>query len=76
MGDGYLSGVYLYLNQSGNWTTISSTWSQSDLVERYSVIFSGRLGTGQYTLYFGVDLTPDGVVNDPMYYDYINIVVQ
>jgi hypothetical protein len=72
---GYFPGVYLYLNQSGNWTTIPSTWSQSDLVDRSSVIFSGTLGIGQYTIYFGVDLTRDGVMNDPMYYDYITIVV-
>jgi hypothetical protein len=73
---GYFSGVYVYLDQSGNWTTTPSTWSQSNLMDIYSTIFSGTLGAGTYTIYFGVDLTRDGVIDDPMYYDYITIVVQ
>lgn len=73
---GYFSGVYLHLNGSGTWTTTPSVWRNWNLMDIYSKIFSGTSGAGTYTIYFGVDLTPDGVVNDPMYYDYINIVVQ
>ncbi len=73
---GQFSSYLFYLNQSGNWTTTPSTWSQSDLTDRYATILSGTLGTGVYTIYFGVDLTRDGAIDDPAYYDYITIVVQ
>ena len=73
---GYFSGVYLYLRGNGTWTTTPSTWAGWNLMDIYSSIFSGTLRVGTYTIYFEVDLTPDGVMNDPMYYDYINIVVQ
>jgi hypothetical protein len=36
---GYFSGVYVYLDQNGNWTTTPSTWSQSDLMV-YTLPFS------------------------------------
>jgi hypothetical protein len=73
---GYFSGVYACLDQSGTWTTTPSTWSQADLADIYSAIFSGTLAAGTYTIFFGVDLTRDAIIDDPMYYDYITIVVQ
>lgn len=70
------SGMLYYLDQYGNWTTNPTTWSQLALQDRYATIYSGTLPSGIYTIYFGVDLTRNGILDDPIYYDWVNIVVQ
>ncbi len=39
-------------------------------------IYSGTLSPGTYTFYFGVDLDRDGILNDPLYYDFVTVIVQ
>lgn len=72
----YYDGVWYYLDQNGNWTTTPSAWSQEPLTDKYYTIYSGALPVGTWTIYFGVDLTQNGVLDDPLYYDYSTIVVQ
>jgi hypothetical protein len=31
---------------------------------------------GDYTFYFGVDETPDGILNQPLYYNAVNVQVR
>ena len=38
-------------------------------------MFNGLLPAGDYAFYFGVDTTPDNVLNLPLYYDFIQIHV-
>jgi hypothetical protein len=72
----YYDDVWYCLNQNGNWTTTPSVWSQEPLTDKYYTIYSGALPVGTWTIYFGVDLTQNGVLDDPLYYDYSTIVVQ
>lgn len=39
-------------------------------------IWSGIPSTGTYTIYFGADLNPDGILNNPAYYSYSLITIQ
>ena len=39
------------------------------------VIFNGTLKDGNYAFYFGVDTTPDGVLDSPLYYDCVLVNV-
>ena len=38
-------------------------------------VHSNTLAPGTYTFYFGVDLVPDAFLNDPIYYDYLTVIV-
>ncbi len=38
-------------------------------------IFNGYLPAGDYTFYVGVDLTPDGKIDSPIYYDHVQVHV-
>ena len=39
------------------------------------LIFSGPLPVGSYIIYFGVDTTPDNILDEPLYYDSVEISV-
>ena len=38
-------------------------------------VWNAALPEGNYTFYFGVDLNPDGIVNVPLWYDYVDVVI-
>jgi hypothetical protein len=38
-------------------------------------IFNGHLPTGDYSFYFGVDMNPDGVLNEPLFFDGVQVHV-
>ena len=38
-------------------------------------IFNGYLPAGDYTFYFAVDLSPDGILDEPIYYDGVQVHV-
>ena len=69
------------------WFTLDSGWIRSDeAISGYSgplfklasyTLFNGDLAPGQYTVYFGVDLIPNGVLDfDSLYYTPIAINIQ
>jgi hypothetical protein len=39
-------------------------------------IYNGIMPIGDYTFYFGVDETPDGILNQPLYYNAVNVQVR
>ena len=58
------------------WATGIHPWIQYPLVALTPVqIFSGPLPVGSYVAYFGVDTTPDDILDEPLYYDYVEIHV-
>ena len=40
-----------------------------------ALIYSGLLPVGSYVIYVGVDTTPDDILDEPLYYDYVEIHV-
>jgi hypothetical protein len=38
-------------------------------------IYNGLLPDGDYVFYFGVDLSPNGDLDSPLYYDYVQVHV-
>ncbi len=67
----------------GVYSLTSSGWSPGiDLLFQYPLfalpsveIYNGLLTVGDYTFYFGVDMTPDGILNSPLYYDFVQVHV-
>jgi hypothetical protein len=38
-------------------------------------IYNGLMPIGDYTFYFGVDESPDGILNQPLFYNAVNVQV-
>lgn len=68
---------------SGYYSLTSSGWSPGiDLFFQYTLfgfssveIYNGLLPAGDYIFFFGIDLTPDGMLNSPIYYDFVQVHV-
>ena len=71
------AGMLFSRDLNGRWHAGITPIYQGNLgtLSNYS-IYSGRLPQGTYTFYFGIDLDRDGIVNAPLYYDLITIIVQ
>ena len=70
-------GQRYYLNSSMKWVADQVTIAQMPLQNIVGFpIYSGTLPVGTYKLYFGVDLTQDGVVNEPLFWDMATIIVK
>ncbi|MBI2439928.1 MAG: hypothetical protein HYV35_00995, partial [Lentisphaerae bacterium] len=69
------SAWYFFDAASGHWQPGFQVTHQGALVDLSSteVLRLSGLAPGVYYIYFGVDLTPDGVVNDPLDYDLITV---
>ncbi|MCX5880272.1 MAG: hypothetical protein NTU74_00135, partial [Deltaproteobacteria bacterium] len=67
----------------GPYTLTPSGWSpginmlvQSPLLKIGPVeVFNGYLPVGDYTFYFAVDMSPDGILDEPLYYDGVQVHV-
>jgi len=67
----------------GFYTMTSSGWSPGiNMLFQYPLfsvspveIYSGSLPTGDYTFYFGVDMSPNSVLDSPLYYDLVQVHV-
>jgi glutamine amidotransferase-like uncharacterized protein len=67
----------------GVYSLTSSGWSPGiNLLFQYPLftlppvdIYNGLLTAGDYTFYFGVDMTPDSTLGLPLYYDFVQIRV-
>ena len=69
-------GVWSYVYPTG-WTTGILPLIQLPLMDLPSVpVFSGILPAGNYIFYFGVDSTPDGTLNAPIWYDSSTLKVE
>ena len=69
------TGLFSWVNPIG-WTPGLITAIQFPLVGLSTVeMFNGLLPAGDYAFYFGVDTTPDNVLNLPLYYDFVQIHV-
>lgn len=74
----YVLGGWYYYTSSGAWLPGLTVNDQRALSDMSSVnVFNGALGLppGAYHIYFGVDLTMDGIVNNPIYYDSVTVNV-
>ena len=68
---------------SGNYSLTPSGWSAGiNMLAQYPLlkmgpeeVFKGYLPVGDYTFYFGVDMSPDGILNNPLYYDGVQVQV-
>ncbi|MBI2438559.1 MAG: aryl-sulfate sulfotransferase [Lentisphaerae bacterium] len=69
------SAWYFFDAASGLWRQGFQVTHQGALVDLSSteVLRMAGLAPGVYSIYFGVDLTPDGTVDDPLYYDLITV---
>ncbi|MFH0997297.1 MAG: serine hydrolase [Pseudomonadota bacterium] len=68
-------GGWYSLNSNG-WTLGLNLLAQSPLVNISPVdIYSGALPVGDYAFYFLVDMNPDGIVDSPFYYDFVQVHV-
>lgn len=74
---GQYTGVLYSCDLNGNWSEGVTPIYQGRLgtLNNYP-IYSGTLAPGTYTFYFGTDLDRDGIVNDPLYYDFVTVIVQ
>jgi len=72
----YFNGYMFYRDQYGIWTTTPTTVSQANLFDKTESLYYGRLAPSTYTVFYGVDLTRNGVLDNPVYYGSVTIVVQ
>ena len=64
---------YVLVNR---WAPGLSVTAQYPLFELLPAsVWNEALPEGNYTFYFGVDLNPDGIVNAPLWYDYVDVVI-
>ena len=69
---GFISWSY-----PAGWTTGLIATFQIQLVNFSPIeMFNGSLPVGNYTFFFGVDTTPDNALNQPLYYDFVQIHVE
>jgi len=67
----------------GPYTLTPSGWSAGiNMLAQYpllqigpSEVFNGYLPVGDYTFYLAVDMSPDGILNQPLYYDGVQVHV-
>ena len=67
----------------GLYTLTSSGWSPGiNMLAQYPLIsispveiFNGSLPVGDYAFYFAVDMSPNGVLDSPFYYDFVQVHV-
>ena len=67
----------------GLYTLTSSGWSPGiNMLTQYPLIsvspveiFNGSLPVGDYAFYFAVDMSPNGVLDSPFYYDFVQVHV-
>jgi len=67
----------------GLYTLTSSGWlPEINMLFQYPLfsvspveIYKGSLPFGDYTFYFGVDMNPNGILDLPLYYDYVQVHV-
>ncbi len=66
----------LYSLTPSGWVPGISVLAQYPLVSVSPVeIFNGLLPDGDYVFYFGVDTNPDGIIDEPLYYDGVQVHV-
>ena len=66
----------LYSLDSNGWTPGINLLTQSPLFSVSPVeIYSGLLSEGDYAFYFLVDMSPNGIVDSPYYYDSVQVHV-
>jgi hypothetical protein len=70
-----IGGTTFYLDRWGNLTTIPTPWRQGPLTTINQSVYSGTLPIGTYNMYFGVDLTQNGVLDGDLYWDTIRLTV-
>jgi len=69
-------GWYSYVYPSG-WVQGIANAAQSPLfnLSQFNV-FSGYLPPDQYRIYFGVDKTPDKIINEPLFYNSVQLTIK
>jgi len=73
-----LRAIFRYYNAAvGLWLPGLQVTYQGNLFDLSScqVLNTTNLALGTYQVYFGVDLYPDGIVNEPLYYDRVTVSV-
>lgn len=73
----YVANTWYFLNSSLQWTTQYIPIYQGPLFNVSPVsLFSSTLPVGYtYTFYFAVDLTKNGVIDNPLYFDSVTVTV-
>lgn len=69
-----LNGIRYYLTAAGV-TTTPTPWRQAQLTAMNQSVYNGTLPVGNYTMYFAVDLTRNGVLDGDIYWDFITVQV-
>lgn len=71
------SSWYYYDAATGLWKSGFNVAYQGNLFDLPSceVLSTASLALGTYQVYFGVDLNPDGIVDEPLYYDSVTVSV-
>jgi hypothetical protein len=67
----------------GIYSLTSSGWSSGiNMLLQYPLlivspveILNGALPAGDYAFYFGVDMNPNGILDSPLYYDFVQVHV-
>lgn len=70
-----LAGIMYYLTAAGTVTTTPTPWRQAQLSVINQSVYNGTLPVGNYTMYFAVDLTRNGVLDGDIYWDFITVQV-
>ena len=72
----YSSPLGLYSLTSNAWSSGIKPLATFPLFSITPVeIYNGYLPVGDYDFYFGVDISPNGVLDSPLYYDFVQVHV-
>jgi len=70
-----INNIPYYCTTSG-WTSAATPYAEYNLMTYHWDLFLGKLPTGtNVTFYFGVDLTQNQILDQPLFYDFLTLTV-